>query len=923
MRVAPLLIRSTAALAAICALTVSTRCPSQEDAAPRRVATLQPPGRNAFCRIDPNGISVLPSGRLVRPVGAVASITSDPFGLGLSPDGSTVVTIHNRVVTVAPVDDLESARRYPSLDGEEPGPFSRGGYMGVAIAADNRTAFLSGGDAGEVVRFDLQTRRRTGAIPIDGEIDGTTYADSFVGDLAFIPGTSRLLVLDQFNFRMVELDTATDRVTRSIPCGRFPFGLGILPDGSKAYVANVGMFDYPLVPGADPEDPAGTGLKFPAYAVPSPEAEEGVEVEGRRIPGLGPLDAPEAVSVWSIDLARWEVVAKHKTGYRMGEMVEGLEVEGGASPNSIACSDRAVFVSNATNDNISVIDPATERIVDTIRLTVDPRIDRYRGLIPFGLAIDPTGDRLFVALSGLNAVGVIDARKRTVLGYIPTGWFPTKLAVSPDGSELLVATARGFGSGPNGGLRFQAPPEGTYVGDIMLGTIERIAVPDAETLSSWTRRVVANTFEEVEVADDGKNPLPPAPGLRESPIKYIVFITKENRTYDEVFGQVLDGNGDPSLSRYGRRIAREGEFGLPAGRPVTIMPNHLEIARRFAISDNFYCDSDASVHGHRWMVGTYPNEWVETNAATTKTQKLDSSAPGRRYVAGSSGAVYPEDYNEAGGLWEHLARNGVDFYNFGLGFEFAAAAEHAEFADTGVRMLVSFPLPAALYPRTSRTYATYNTSIPDQYRIDEFERELDERFLSGDRPFPRLITMMIPNDHGARPRPEAGYPYRESYMADNDLALGRVLHRLSRTPQWREMLVIITEDDAQDGVDHVDAHRSLLMFASPWVRRGHVSHTHANFGAILKTIYHILDLPPLNQFDATASLLSDVFTDEPDFSPYTAVAVDPAVFDPSQALSPYDREFDPEWLRLAPRIDDEDDFRRSHRERGEEGPAGR
>lgn len=193
------------------------------------------------------------------------------------------------------------------------------------------------------------------------------------------------------------------------------------------------------------------------------------------------------------------------------------------------------------------------------------------------------------------------------------------------------------------------------------------------------------------------------------------------------------------------RPTEEGEFNLPAGQSLTIMPNHLEIARQFSISDNFYCDSDASFHGHCWMVGTYPNEFVEANSSTVKTMNLQSTAPGRKYVAGSSGAVYPEDYNEAGGLWEHLARNGVEFYNFGLGFEFAASDQSPAFAETGVRMLVSFPLPRALYSRTSRTYATYNMGVPDQYRIDEFEREMDERFFSGAEPFPRLITMMIPN----------------------------------------------------------------------------------------------------------------------------------------------------------------------------------
>jgi hypothetical protein len=190
------------------------------------------------------------------------------------------------------------------------------------------------------------------------------------------------------------------------------------------------------------------------------------------------------------------------------------------------------------------------------------------------------------------------------------------------------------------------------------------------------------------------------------------------------------------------------------------MPNHQKIAEEFAISDNFYCDSDASVHGHRWMVGTYPNEWVEINSSMKKTRDLFSTALGRKYVSGASGAVYPEDYNEAGGMWEHLSRNGIDFFNFGLGFEFSAAAEEQWHKYTGIKMGVMFPLPEALFHKTSRKYATYNTSIPDQFRIDMFEEELEEKWLSGKEEFPSIITMMIPNDHGAGERPGDGYPFR-------------------------------------------------------------------------------------------------------------------------------------------------------------------
>ena len=873
------------------------------------VTTLQVPGNNSYCAVNPGGESVLPSGRIVKPMGEVVMISPDPFGMSLSPDGSLALAVHRDVLTVLQTQN-PSARLQLS-------PYEqKGAYMGSVICRDNKKAYLSGGDNGDILVFDLVQNKTVKRLSINGFSSGKDYKDSFVGDICLSADEKTLYILDQFNFRMAIMDPAAGKVTGSVPVGRFPMGIAVSPDGAFAYVANTGIFDYPLAPGLTEDNIEDAGLDFPPYGVPSKEAEEGTEVEGKKIPGLGSPHAPEAVSVWTIDLKTKEVIAKEKTGYRMGQMVEGVEVEGGSSPNSIAAGTEKVFVSNATNDNISVLNPRTGKVTDTIKLKIAEPIDRYRGMLPFGLALSHDESKLYIALSGLNSVAVVDTRSKQVLGYIPTGWFPTKLAVSPGDSVLYVVTARGLGSGPNGGKNFDPSIAGTYVGDIMMGTFEKIRLAGLD-LKNATQRVKDNTYREVKVMDDGRNPLPPVAGLRSSPIKHIVYITKENRTYDEVFGAVKNGKGDSTLVRYGYVLTVASKDKTRVVNNVTVMPNHLKIASQFAISDNFYCDSDASVHGHRWMVGTYPNEWVEINSSMRISRNLFSSAPGRKYVAGSSGAVYPEDYNEAGGMWEHLSRHGVNFFNFGLGFEFSGAEEEQWLKYTGVKMGVMFPMPKALFDRTSRKYATYNTSIPDQFRVDMFEEELEEKWLSGKEEFPAVVTMIVPNDHGSGERINDGYPFKESYMADNDLALGRILHKLSRTKWWKEMLIIVTEDDAQDGRDHVDAHRSVLMMVSPWVKRNYVSHTHANFGAILKTIYNITDVPPLNHFDATASLLQDFFTDKPDFTPYTAEKVDERIFDPQKALDPYDVNFRWESLKDSPEIDSEDDFRKSHKEQAQ------
>jgi hypothetical protein len=320
------------------------------------------------------------------------------------------------------------------------------------------------------------------------------------------------------------------------------------------------------------------------------------------------------------------------------------------------------------------------------------------------------------------------------------------------------------------------------------------------------------------------------------------------------------------------------------------------------------------------MLGVIPNEWVEANSNTDKTAKLFSKASGRRFP-GSTGSMDPEDYAERGGLWEALERSHIPFYNFGEANETAHVREAWMDTATGSAHAVMVPMQKALWPRTSHNYAGFNTNIPDQFRMDQFESEFTKMWLRGKNPgkgknpglttMPRLITMQVPNDHTARPRPADGYPFIHSYVADNDIAVGRILNFLSRTPYWKHMLVIITEDDPQGGVDHIDAHRSLLMMAGPYVKHGYTSHVHANFGAILKTIYTILDVPYVNQYDATATLLQDFFTDKPDFRPYNLVFPSPEVFNAQLAMKKYNRTIDWRKIEKGPEMDDEDDMRKA------------
>jgi len=869
------------------------------------------PAGNKFTEINLHGTTVLPSGRFLTPAGDLIRITNDPFGMAISPDGKKSVTLHNGVFTIIDLQSLE-AIRVPSYDKKIKSPLSKGSYLGVAFSKDSKTVYLSGGDNGAVIIYDIQLLTRLDSISLNGAVGGVDYTDSFTSDLVVNEPNNELLVLDRGNFRMVRIDLATRKITASINVGRQPFGLTLSPDRKTAFVANVGVYSYPLITGATPANYDSILISHHPYGDNTKESINGTEVEGRKIPGVGSPLHPDAMSVFAIDLQTNKVVDKYKTGHQIGHMIEGAEVVGGASPNSIAVGEHFAYVTNATNDNISVIDFRNHKIVRDIPIKVDPGIDKYRGLLPFGLALTRDEKTLYVALLGFNAVAVIDVESGITKGLIPSCWGPTRVKLSNDEKEIYIITCRGLGAGPNGGKGFVSPPQGHYIGDIQLGSFQKVKVPNDIQFATYTRQSIDNTFKSATITDDGKNPLPPLPGLRNSPIKYIVYITKENRSYDEVFGQMKNATGDSTIARFGVN----NEYTLPDSLRgkfpnLRISPNHHKAAKQFSFSDNYYCDSDASIHGHHWMMGVIPNEWVEANSSVSKTAKIFSKAPGRRHP-GTTGSMDPEDYGEIGGLWEALDRQKVSFYNFGEANETALVREEWNDVNTGAAHGVMVPMQKALFNRTSHNYAGFNTNIPDQYRMDQFEKEFTDKWIKGKEKLPSLLTMQVPNDHGAGIRPLDGYYYPHSFMVDNDLAVGRILHFLSRTKYWKHMLVIITEDDPQGGVDHIDAHRSVLMMEGPYVKKGYVSHTHANFGSILKTIYNILNVPYVNQFDVTASLLQDFFTTAPDYTPYTLELNDSRVFDAEKAMKKYNKTIDWRKIEKGPDMDDEDVERAVH-----------
>ena len=862
---------------------------------------MRSPSGEAYPELNPAGRTILPNGRHITPAGKMIRIQPHPYGLTASPDGNWVVTANSGsplCLSIVNVADPAAPVEYqiPEDPGKREGVLDAV-FMGLAIDETSKVVYAAGGRDYSVMAFDLVTRTRLWRLDCAHKQDDGDFTFGYTGDLRLSHDGKTIYVVDQSNFRMIVIDVASQKVVRSIPVGRYPFGITLSPDGSRAYIANVGIYEFAYMKN---KDGVVTKIPFPPYGIPSKEAEEGVWIGDVYAPGLGKPNDIRGMSVWTVDVSKVgseKVVAKTKTGHLVGEELEEFPAVGGSSPNSVVATEEHVYVSNGSNDSLTVINPKSGKRAFDIDLVLHPALDGLRGMIPFGLALSPDKQTLYVAEAGINAIGVVRLSDHAVLGHIPTGWFPSKLSVSNDGKQLFVACAKGIGSGPNAGPNHKEG-DPTGIGDLMRGYLNIVPLPASQAeLDAMTAQVVKNNVDLYPREQDTRPkgfPVPPAPHAWKSPIKHIIYVTKENRTYDEVFGANPKGRGMPELCRLGTPTEVSNKDGSAIVKDVLLMPNHVALSQRFSINDNFYCDSDHSVDGHRWLVGTYPNEFMEARIG----ENAKGEGPGNHSFIGSSGAIYPEDYNEAGSIWEHFERGHVKFRNYGLGFEFKPGDEEIEYTDTGIRLTINYPMPQVLFENTSREFATYNTNIPDQFRMDVFEREFRDQWLTGKKPFPTVITMMLPNDHGSGERPKDGYPFWASYMSDNDLALGRLVELISHSPFWKETAIFVTEDDAQGYRDSVDAHRSICMVISPYAKLNHVSHTHSSIASILKTMFSILGLPALNQYDGFASDLSDMFTlDAANAAPFNALPVDPRIFDPQKALDPFDKEFN--WKAVA------------------------
>ncbi len=840
------------------------------------------PAGKEYARIVYGGTTILPNGRFLTPKGRRLYTRENLWQAFLSPDGKALVGVDEDGFVVI---------RNPGSVAPERSLFKRKEIAPAgAFSKDGGRCVISLGDAGSIEVLDGRTFETIGGI--SANTGGLT--DSYINDIAITRDGRLAYGADVANQRIVVFDMADRKVSASVKAGRQPYALCLSQDEKQLYVANIGLFDYSVVPKPRPGEGNPRGISQPPFAFPSRDSERGVDFEGRQIPGLGSPYVPDAQSIYCYDLSSRQnprLVKTVKSGLLIHAPAAGGKAVGGSAPNALLIRGDKLYVSNANNDTVQVFDARSLKSIRRITLTPSPLVNGLRGVIPSGMAMDRAGARLYVCESGLNAVGVINPKSGRVLGHIPTGWFPVQVRLSPDDQTLYIATQKGLGRGPRGPKTPRPPSDERHGLPDLPGMIDAVPIPSDSQLRQWTAEVLKNNGivdRSKEARNRPSSSVPLSPGRPSPQIDHVVFITKENHTFDGIFGGLRGARGEAEYAEFGMNgwIAEKGKT-----ERLPIMPNHIRLADQFAISDNFYMEPQASGDGHRWLIGVYPSLWTTRVFYAGWAFKTSDTAKGRLTSFGSNGSQIPEDYLENGSMWEHLHRGGVTFRNYGEGWEFPGQDEGAGTSKTGSFLVVNHPLNKVLWDNTCWDFPVYNNFIPDIARVEWFKEDLEKNYRSKGKPIPRFMNITLCNDHGAAARPKDGYPYVCSYMADNDLALGRLIEYLTQIPEWKRMAIFVTQDDPGADNDHIDRHRSFVLAISPFAKRGYVSRDHTSIMSILKTIYLLFGLGPNNMFDALATSLSDMFTNRPDYTPYKHVPVDPRVFRPEATIDPNDPGF--------------------------------
>jgi YVTN family beta-propeller protein len=497
----------------------------------------------------------------------------------------------------------------------------------------------------------------------------------------------------------------------------------------------------------------------------------------------------------------------------------------GSHPAAVAWnSDGRLFVANAGGNTVSVVSLKKLAVIESIRTSLDFQVPV--GSTPLALAVDTAGKRLYIANADNNDVAVVDISdddESKVLGFIPTGWYPCAIATAPDGGTVFI------GSGKALDRFFPNADSKTYIANLFTGHVSMVKSPDEKALAAYTRQVIANTpvpRASDELAKKQADVLVNAFGK----IKHVVYVIKENRTYDQVFGDMREGNGDPSVTMFGEKIT----------------PNHHAIARDWVLMDNLYCNGEVSVDGHAWCDAAYSSDFNTRSWTNTYSKRKGVDADDRL------------DRSPGGYIWDNAMSHNLSFMSYGEGGEFLATPDQAPDVDEKSMKGIHF----------SKEWANAGWKMDngksDYKRIDIFINDLHTAEKTGD--WPALTVMSLPQDHTAGR--QVGKSTPDACVGSNDLAVGMMVDAISHSKFWSDTAIFMIEDDAQNGQDHVDAHRTVGLVISPYTRRNAVDHTMYTTSSMVRTIELMLKLPPMTQYDAAATPMFNAFQTTPDLRPY-------------------------------------------------------
>ncbi len=747
---------------------------------------------------QPDGSILTTTNQTVSPIGRVR-LTSGvrPKDLAVSPDGRWIA-----VLTTNGVLMFEGASEQPQRVAAKTGP------VGITWAPDGASVYAAG--AGGVIHVIARGADRWQATELKAETAEETRgrpkgqpADPQVTGLAVSPDGTRLYAALGIRNQVAVYSLPDGKRIRTVPVGIAPYSLTLTPDGASLITAN-------------------RGGRLPTEKGGGPRADSA----GSMVRVNGETDAARRGSLCFTDTATWETV----------------ETDAGRQPVGLSTDRRGkvLFVANSDEDTVSTVDIATRRITATV--AVRPEEDPGFGQIPTDTALSSDETRLFVPCGGANTVAVFAYPGLKLLGHAPAGWYP--IAVATHAEDLIIASAKGVGPRP-------ADAGGKYRVHGSVGTVQFVTSAQVDQAVLQVSRIAANnTWGRPAASRSGRGPVPVPERLGEpSLFKHVVYIIRENHTYDMDFGDIPEGDGDPALCVFGEQIT----------------PNSHALAREFILLDNTHTSGTNSADGHQWTSSAVANGYIEQN--------YGAHARSYPYDGGD-----PLAYSPQGFLWTAAAKKGHTVRVFG---EFVnrpiiqatAAGRRPSWKELwddykSGRNHYSIKAEtdnAALKPLLNPNCIGFPLVVSDQYRADQFLKEFGDWQKAGS--MPALSILLLPANHTSGTQP--GMPTPRAAVADNDLALGRIVDAITHSSFWEETLIVVIEDDSQLGIDHVDGHRTVALCISPYTRRGAVSSEYYTHLSFLRTIGLVLGIPPMTRFDRAARPLTACFTDRPDFRPYT------------------------------------------------------